>query len=374
MTQILDFLNTALGQLVPREALIEGLRQILQFLAYAAIALLLGQFTPRIVRFLIKNFSPEPVSEVYKALIDPVQSLFRTVASLVFLSLALSLWPDYGLIYEFSRPFLGLATTVSTAWLVSRIFRQFFLKYGINVLNPQGKGSEEVAMVLETIVNVMIGVVAAVAFAQSQNFNLVGLLASLGIGGLAIAFAAQKILEQLLSTIVLYLDKPFMAGDYIRLNGQNELGRVESIGLRSTKVRISGKSTLLIIPNSDLINTRIENVTRAKKVMVMLYMDFANPLQDQEGALVSQIIKDSTNSLLGIDPGSTSIALLRNERGGLDRARVTFFILGSGDSSVEFRKQLLALANERISKQLEGFGITVTVEDPVAYVDSPVTV
>ncbi|MGA1284085.1 MAG: mechanosensitive ion channel family protein, partial [Prochlorothrix sp.] len=250
---MLDLLNTVLSQLIPRQVLMDGLLQVLQFLAYAAIALLLGQATPRIVRFLMKNLSPDPIAKIYQALIDPVQSLFRTVASLVFLELALQVWPTYGLIYEFTKPFLGLAITISTAWLISRIFRQFFLKYGINVLNPQGRVSEEVAMVLETIVNVIIGMIAAVAFAQSQNFNLVGLLASLGIGGLAIAFAAQKILEQLLSTIVLYLDKPFIAGDYIRLNGQNELGRVESIGLRSTKVRISGKSTLLIIPNSDLI-------------------------------------------------------------------------------------------------------------------------
>ncbi|MEB3274628.1 MAG: mechanosensitive ion channel family protein [Prochlorothrix sp.] len=374
MAQILSILTDLLNQLIPRESLAELFPLLLRFLIAVAIALLLGQITPKIIESLVRILSPEPVFEIYQTLVTPVQSLFRTVASFVFLEVAWNVWQDYRLVYNFTQPFLGLATAISMAWFISRVFRQFFRKYGINVLNPQGKGSDEIAMVLETIVNIIIGLVAAVAFAQSQNFNLIGLLASLGIGGLAIAFAAQKILEQLLSTIVLYLDKPFMPGDYIRLSGAGELGRVESIGLRSTKVRISGKSTLLVIPNSDLINTRIENVTRAKKVMVMLYMDFAKPLQDQEGALVSQIIKDSTNSLLGIDPGSTSIALLRNERGSLDRARVTFFILGSGDGSVEFRKQLLALANERISKQLEGFGITVAMEDPVAYVDSPVTV
>ena len=63
-------------------------------------------------------------------------------------------------------------------------------------------------------------------------------------GCLAIAFAAQKTLEQLLGTCVLYLDRPFIPGEYIRLPS-GLFGRVESIGLRSTKIRTAAKSTLI---------------------------------------------------------------------------------------------------------------------------------
>jgi len=233
-------------------------------------------------------------------------------------------------------------------------------------------------LVFETITNVVIGFVAVLAFAQSQNFNLVGLFASLGIGGLAIAFAAQKILEQLLSTIVIYLDRPFIPGEYIRLS-DGQLGRVESIGLRSTKIRTAAKSTLFIVPNSTLLSMEIENVSRAKKVMVMLYLEFARKLTDEDAALVRQVITQSKNSVFGVDPGSTSIVFPHSsEENGrtyqyMRRARVTFFILGSNESSIELRKRLLELANDMIARTLDRYGIRFEMQEPTVYVESPVT-
>lgn len=176
MAQILSILTDLLNQLIPRESLAELFPLLLRFLLAVAIALLLGQITPKIIESLVRILSPEPVFEIYQTLVTPVQSLFRTVASFVFLEVAWNVWQDYRLVYNFTQPFLGLATAISMAWFISRVFRQFFRKYGINVLNPQGKGSDEIAMVLETIVNIIIGLVAAVAFAQSQNFNLIGLV------------------------------------------------------------------------------------------------------------------------------------------------------------------------------------------------------
>lgn len=276
-------------------------------------------------------------------------------------------------LHAFLSPFVDLAVIVSIAWLCSRLFRQFMRVYGIELIRKLGLEADELLLVFETVVNLIIGFIAALAFAQSQRFNLIGLLASLGIGGLAVAFAAQKILEQLLSTIVIYLDRPFVPGDYIRLsNGQ--LGRVESIGLRSTKIRASGKTTLFILPNSTLISMEIENITRAKKVMVMLYLDFDQGLDEESCALVRQVVSNSTDSVYGIDPGSTNVSFVSSNGGKLDRARVTFFILGSNQNSIDLRKRLLELANQTISAKLASFGIHFKAQEPTVYVESPVTI
>lgn len=153
-------------------------------------------------------------------------------------------------------------------------------------------------------------------------------------------------------------------------------GRVESIGIRSTKIRAAAKSTLFIIPNSILANLEIENITRGKKVMVLLYLDFLDLLQDREQALVQQVIVESTNSLFGIDPGSTSITFLthKDAEKQITRTRVTFFILGSSDNSLQLRKRLLELANEKISKKLVTNGIKFTMQEPTIYLESPVTI
>jgi small-conductance mechanosensitive channel len=343
------------------------------------LSILIGRFTPRIVQLFIRRFSKEQVTHLYENLIQPLSGAFQLAGTMLLVSLSMVwLQEDYTSLHNFFRPFIDLAVISSMAWLASRLFGRIFRIYGVELLKKVGREVDEMLLVFETIANVIIGFIAVLAFAQSQNFNLVGLFASLGIGGLAIAFAAQKILEQLLSTIVLYLDRPFIPGEYIRLS-DGQLGRVESVGLRSTKIRTAAKSTLFILPNSTLLSMEIENVSRAKKVMVMLYLDFSRRLTDEDAALVRQVITQSTNSVFGVDPGSTSIVFPHSseENGRVDqymrRARVTFFILGSSESSIELRKRLLELANETIAKRLDSYGIQFTMQEPTVYVESPVT-
>lgn len=343
------------------------------FFFFVVLSVIIGRYTPYIIKVIIRRFSPQKVSIIYDKIIEPLEKLFRIAGTLILLMLSLNFIREYEGLYYFCFFFLNLAVIISVAWLASRLFRQFVRVYGIELLQRLGREIDELLLVLETVANVIIGFFAVVTFAQSQQINLVGLLASLGIGGIAIAFAAQKTLEQLLGTFVLYLDRPFIPGEYIRLSS-GLFGRVESIGLRSTKIRTAAKSTLMIVPNSIMASLEIENVTRGKKVMVLLYLDFAHSLDEREQALVEQIVKQSTDSLFGIDPGSTKIHLFKPEDKPGSRARVTFFILGSSDNSIQLRKRLLELANDRISQELVHHDITFTLQDPTIYVDSPVTV
>jgi small-conductance mechanosensitive channel len=353
--------------------------KLLIFAISLFFALLFGRFTPRLVQLAIRRFSKEQVTHLYQNLIEPISGTFQLAGTTLLVALSM-VWleEDYPSLHNFLMPFVDLAVILSMAWLASRLFGRIFRIYGVELLRRFGREVDEMLLVFETVANVLIGLFAVLAFAQSQNFNLIGLFASLGIGGLAIAFAAQKILEQLLSTIVIYLDRPFIPGEYIRLS-DGQLGRVESIGLRSTKIRTAAKSTLFILPNSTLLNMEIENVSRAKKVMVMLYLDFSRKLTDEDAALVRQVISQSTNSVFGVDPGSTSIVFPQSTsdnghtRQDMRRARVTFFILGSSESSIELRKRLLELANDTIAKKLDSYGIHFDMQDPTVYVESPVT-
>ena len=358
------------------------LPKIFIFLFSVLAALIIGRYTPGLVRLTVNRFSKQQGSAVYEELIHPVHSALKVAGTFVLIALSLAwLREDYAALYNFLRPIVNLGVIARIAWLVSRLFSQVLHIYGIDLLRRLGREVDELLLVLETIINLIIGFIAVLAFAQSQDFNLIGLMASLGIGGLAIAFAAQKILEQLISTIVLYLDRPFVPGDYIRVSlnprAADVYGRIESIGLRSTKLRTSAKSTLVIIPNNTLANLDIENVTRGKKVMVMLYLDFEKSLNEQALALVRQVVTQSTESLLGIDPGSTNISFVgSNENGKADQtqARVTFFILGSNEDSIQLRKRLLELAREKIAKKLYSHNIRFSVEEPTIYVESPVTI
>jgi MscS family membrane protein len=174
---------------------------------------------------------------------------------------------------------------------------------------------------------------------------------------------------------VLYVDRPFVSDDYISLP-DGTFGRVESIGLRSTRIRVSGKGTLMVVPNNFLTQTNIENYTGAKKVISMIYINFGQTVSDTEKAFIRQVITNSTQDIFGIDPRSTEITFKTIEKEGLARtqAQVSFFILGSGEVSMEFRRQLLDAARQNINRELQEFGINFDLEERTINVDAPITI
>ncbi|MBP5971443.1 mechanosensitive ion channel family protein [Brasilonema sp. CT11] len=348
------------------------------FLFFLFLAFIVGKSIPRLLKLIVRRFTPQIVFRIYEKLVNSIEKKLGIVATLILVSVCLNIIQEYTGFYRFLKFFSDLSIAISIALFMSSFFRNFLRFYGMELIRKLGFEIDELILVFETIANGIIGFIVAVAFAQSQNVNLIGLIAGLGIGGIAVAFASQKTLEQILGTIVIYLDRPYIPGEYIRVHLSSQgllFARVEAIGLRSTKLRTLAKSTLVIVPNSLMAEADIENVTRGKKVMVLLYLDFAKRLEKPEQALLEKVIKESTNTLFGIDPNSTKITLYPLE-GNLNgvRARVSFFILGSNDNSIEFRKRLLELANESMSKKLSSHGIEFTMQEPTLYVESPVTI
>lgn len=100
---------------------------------------------------------------------------------------------------------------------------------------------------------------ALLAILQNVGINVTGLLAGLGIGGLAVALAAQKTVENLFGGVTLIVDQPVRVGDFCRFG--DRIGTVEEIGLRSTRVRTLDR-TVVSIPNSQFAAEQLENFSR----------------------------------------------------------------------------------------------------------------
>jgi small-conductance mechanosensitive channel len=107
-----------------------------------------------------------------------------------------------------------------------------------------------------------VGIVAIAVLLALDNIpgvEITALVASLGIGGIAVAMAVQNVLSDLFASLSIVLDKPFVYGDFIIVD--NHLGSVENIGLKTTRLRsLSGEQ--LIFSNSDLLRSRIRNYKR----------------------------------------------------------------------------------------------------------------
>ncbi len=342
------------------------------FFSFIAGRILLSFF-----KSLIHKLFPETVYTIYDNLTGTVTKSLRVTFTLLLFYIALDFIKDYGGLYRYLKLGVDFAISFSFAFLCSGLFRNFLRIYGVNLIRKVGVEIDELLSIIEAFVNVLIGIFAALTFAQSQNINLVGILAGLGIGGLAVAFAAQNTLGQLVGTIVIYLDRPYSVGEYIRVSLSSQgvlLGKVESIGIRSTKLRTLAKSTLVIVPNSTMANADIENVTRGKKIMALLYFDFSHTLDKTQQAILEKTVREYTNTLFGIDTNSINVKISPKEKGKGVRAQVSLFVLGSRDNSQEFRRQLLVLVNDSISKELLNYGLEFTLKEPTVYVESSVTI
>lgn len=98
---------------------------------------------------------------------------------------------------------------------------------------------------------------------QNFGFNVTTLIAGLGIGGVAIALALQNILGDLFASLSIVVDKPFVIGDFI-IVGNEFMGTVEDIGLRTTRIRSIGGEQI-IISNGDLLQSRLRNFKRMQE-------------------------------------------------------------------------------------------------------------
>jgi MscS family membrane protein len=105
--------------------------------------------------------------------------------------------------------------------------------------------------------------IAILATLSSWGYDTTALLAGLGVGGLAVALAAQKTIENLFGGIALTSDKPVLVGDFCRYG--DKTGTVEDIGLRSTRIRTQDR-TVVTVPNAEFSSLQIENFARRDKI------------------------------------------------------------------------------------------------------------
>src|SRR5262249_12602778 len=145
---------------------------------------------------------------------------------------------------------------VALAWMVLRV-----VESGEAIVRSRALQRGRITMlpllpVLRKSVQLLIATFAGLAVLHSFGVNVLAWVAGLGVGGMAVALAAQKTLENFIGGITLYADQPVRVGEFCRFGGT--LGTVEEVGLRSTRVRTLDR-TIVTIPNSEFANLQIEN-------------------------------------------------------------------------------------------------------------------
>lgn len=196
-----------------------------------------------------------------------------TILALTTLILQLNIYVG---IVEYIHAFKNTILTLSVGWFVIRLVQRWetHLK---TFASGDDRLDEVTVEALAKIIKLFAFILTGLFFLNAFGVSLTGLLAFGGVGGIAIGFAAKDLLGNVFGGLMLYLDKPFKVGEWIRSPDRQIEGTVEHIGWRMTTVRTFDKRPLYI-PNGIFANIAIENPSRMtnrriKETMGVRYAD-----------------------------------------------------------------------------------------------------
>ena len=217
----------------------------------------------RLIR-LLKNLTSRTASNLDDVFIDITE---KFILPYLYLSINYAIITQLALSPRVSR-ILTVAMLFISTWFAVRLIN-FLLQHGLKSYMTRRHEPPERAKQLNGILLVLKAIVwifGIVLLIDNLGYNVTTIIAGLGVGGIAIALAAQNILGDLFSYLVIFFDKPFEVGDFIITNGN--FGSVERIGIKTSHLR-SPDGQQLVMPNAELVKSVIHNYKRMEKRRVV---------------------------------------------------------------------------------------------------------
>ena len=243
-----------------------------------------------------------------EALRKPLVFLFWLIGLTIILKI-LKIQTGFSVI-DSIKPFRDVLIIILFGWFLIRFIRISEL----NIIDQRQKTGEifdrTTMNAITKLLRLCVFIIGALVIVQTLGFSISGVLAFGGIGGIAIGFAAKDLLSNFFGGLMIYLDRPFNVGDWIRSPDREIEGTVEQIGWRLTIIRTFDKRPLYV-PNSVFNNISVENPSRMTnrriKETIGIRYDDANQMD--------AIIKDVKTMLRehdDIDQGQTMIVNLNS--------------------------------------------------------------
>ncbi|TKC12697.1 mechanosensitive ion channel family protein [Pedobacter polaris] len=251
------------------------------FVGIILIGLLLKKFVSKVISQLLfklfKKFADEVKIDTFIALLLKPFEFFITLTSL-YLAINQLKHPLEVTVFHYNRLvdkvkvreiftfgelldkiFLFLII-LSFFWIILRIIDFIAHVFTYRAIKSENKADDQLVPFLKELFKFIIYFIGFfVLLGYVFEVNALSLITGLGIGGIAIALAAKESLENLIGSFTIFIDKPFTVGDLVKVDGVE--GTIEKVGFRSTVLRSTDKTTI-IIPNRAMIDGVLENMTR----------------------------------------------------------------------------------------------------------------
>jgi len=285
--------------------------------ALLAIALVLGRVLGALTSAFLHRLSLKTPTEWDERLLERTSGALTllwaiAIAALLQPALALPMETD-----RLVRSLLGGTATLVVFWALWRsvdVWTEFVMQRPWANDSPSARS---LLSVTRNFVKVLVAMGGLVATLAALGYPVATVLAGLGIGGLALAFGAQKTIENLFGSISLAADQPFRVGDSIKVGPFT--GNVERIGMRSTRIRTPDR-TVVTIPNGQLADMQIEDFASRDRIRFAATLSLAYGTSEAQVRRVLTEIEamlrahpkvwpDPVAKLLGFSPSSVDIEL-----------------------------------------------------------------
>jgi len=192
--------------------------------------------------------------------------------------------------------------------------------------------------IVHWILKGLVGTVALVAILYKVGINPATVLTGLGVGGIALAFAAQKTIENVFGTLMIVADQPLRVGDFCKIG--DSLGTIEDIGLRSTRVR-TPDHTLLTVPNGQLASMIVENYASRGRIWFRHVIGLRYETTADQLRYVLAEIRKLLQEHPKVESSDARVRLVRFGGSSLDIEVVAYVLLTDFPAFLEVQEELL---------------------------------
>lgn len=282
-------------------------------LIYIFLAFYVSKLFDCWIRGWLKRWATRTRTHYDDMLLQLLGGPIKVIAFVVLLHLGLRifLWPQW--FADFLSKGLKIVVAVSLTYMALR-FIDVATGYWKRraVAEEDLSFSEQLLPIIRNTLKAFAVVVAVLLTLQNLGLNITSLIASLGIGGLALALAAQDTVANFFGAIVILVDKPFRIGDSIRIDPHE--GVVEIIGFRSTRIR-TADGALVTIPNKTVGNAIVTNITARSHIRTIMTFKIAFDTPSEKVKRAAEIL----NEVYKKDPATKDVVVSLNKflEGGL---------------------------------------------------------
>lgn len=227
-----------------------------------------SRFFSRLLFKLFKKFSAEvKIDKFVELLVRPIELLL--IATIIFWALNQLSYPLHEILFKRKKSEITyfdvidklylFFVIVAINWIVLRIIDFVALVFAYKASLTDTKSDDQLVLFIRELSKILVIIIGSfVMLGMVFEINVLTLITGLGIGGIAVALAAKDSLENLFGSFTIFIDKPFVVGDLVKVEGIE--GTVEKVGFRSTQIRSTDRS-IITLPNKKMIDGALENLT-----------------------------------------------------------------------------------------------------------------